>query len=50
MAKDFVLCQTKEDKLYIKALEEDNIKLKNNLKQAKEEMKMLHHGTITSEV
>jgi hypothetical protein len=50
MAKEFILCQTKEDKIYIRALEEENTKLKNNLDQAKEELKLLHHGTITSEV
>lgn len=50
MAKQFILCQTKEDKIYIQALEDDNLKLKNTLNKAKEELKMLQHGTITSEV
>ena len=48
--QEFTVSQTKEDRRYIQALEEDNNKLVRILKEATEEMKRIDHGTINSVV
>ena len=48
--QEFTVSQTKEDRRYIQALEEDNNKLVRILKEATEEMKRIEHGTINSAV